>query len=421
MRVLITMFPWEPHYYPVVPLGWAFQLAGHEVRVASMPTMTDVVRRSGLPGASVGPDPLEAFTSAGVTFVPPKGSTTRGAADPEYQDWPDDWPVRPAGLGELISSYFAKIGFYSATMAEAHLADLIRYGRDWRADLIIHDPAQFAGPVAASALGIPNVRYLLGYPGLMRIDTCYGPDPVPEYVRLFRQFGCQPRIEPTAWIDPCPPSMQFALTSGSPVLPMRYVPYGAGAIPGWADQPDRPRVCLSWGHTQPGWDGRGILSFVRELVAAISRLDVQLVLAISPAMAEQLGELPAGIKVAVGAPMNALLASCAAVIHHGGPGTTMAASSAGVPQLMVTNHPHNSAIAARVAAIGAGAHLRLHEAAMSVERVRDTLVALLEQPSYHQAAGALRREIAGQPGPADIVAELDQLVTRCGDGRMAAV
>ncbi|HZN74657.1 MAG TPA: glycosyl transferase family 28, partial [Micromonosporaceae bacterium] len=47
MRVLFTTFAWPSHYFPMVPLAWALQAAGHEVRMTSQPELLPTMRRSG--------------------------------------------------------------------------------------------------------------------------------------------------------------------------------------------------------------------------------------------------------------------------------------------------------------------------------------------------------------------------------------
>ncbi|NED83271.1 glycosyl transferase, partial [Streptomyces sp. SID11233] len=39
MRFLFTTFAARPHLYPMVPLAWSALAAGHEVRIASTPSL----------------------------------------------------------------------------------------------------------------------------------------------------------------------------------------------------------------------------------------------------------------------------------------------------------------------------------------------------------------------------------------------
>lgn len=54
MRVLLVSFPWKTHFFSLVPLGWALQAAGHEVRVASEPYLLDTITGTGLTAVGVG-------------------------------------------------------------------------------------------------------------------------------------------------------------------------------------------------------------------------------------------------------------------------------------------------------------------------------------------------------------------------------
>src|SRR5688572_24528507 len=57
MRVLIAAIPVKSHLYPVVPLAWALQTAGHEVRVACHSAFVDQVAATGLTAVGLGAEP----------------------------------------------------------------------------------------------------------------------------------------------------------------------------------------------------------------------------------------------------------------------------------------------------------------------------------------------------------------------------
>jgi UDP:flavonoid glycosyltransferase YjiC (YdhE family) len=99
-------------------------------------------------------------------------------------------------------------------------------------------------------------------------------------------------------------------------------------------------------------------------------------------------------------PLAEALAGCAAIVHHGGTGTTLAALAAGVPQLVVPGPGDRRHNAEAVAARGAGL-------AVSPRRITaDHLRRLLTDPALAEAAGQVRDEIAAMPAPADVVATL---------------
>jgi glycosyltransferase len=405
MRVLFTTFPWESHYYPIVPTQWACRAAGHDVRVATMPLLLDAVTRSGLPAVPVGPDVADLKDLFG-------GRSHLAGLD--LTGWPIDWPVHPDRLTETQRGFLENMGVMQCVIAEAMLDDLMALCRGWQPDLIVSDAVSLAGPVVAAALGIPNVRYQWGIPYLQRIEMRLdGSGPLPEYTRLFERYGGQPRLEPDAWLDPCPPAMRYP--TQDQFLPVQYVPYnGSGVVPDWLlDPPQRPRVCLTWGGTTAKSLGPAMLDSVHQSIDAVAGLDVEIVVAASPVLRDLLGELPASTRFAVSLPLQLLLPSCTAIVHHGGPGSTMTAAQCGVPQLAITRLPQLTIIGSRLPVSGAGRHLAVNDVPTGqpgVDLIRTEVATLLTDSSYQYGAQQLQQEMAKQPSPAEIVATFESLV-----------
>ncbi|MFJ1755834.1 nucleotide disphospho-sugar-binding domain-containing protein [Kitasatospora sp. NPDC088134] len=407
MRVLFMTFPWESHFYPVVPVAWACRAAGHEVQVATMPLLTGAVTASGLPAVPVGPavkDLKELF--AGRSHL----------AGLEPGGWPDDWPVHPERLTDNQRAFLENMGAMQCVIARAMLPAVLAHAAEWKPDLIVSDAVTLAGPVAAAVLGIPNVRYQWGIPYLQRIERHVdGSGPLPEYVELHEEFGAELRDEPDAWLDPCPPSMLYPTDDRR--LPMRYVPYnGPGEVPEWLyEDSGKPRVCLTWGGTMAKSIGADLVEAVGQVIEAAAGLDVEIVVAASPVLRDLLDTVPTGLRFAVGLPMQLLLPTCAAVVHHGGPGTTHTAVAVGTPQLAITRIPQLTITSGRLALTGAARHLRHADVPAGrpgAELIREELRTLLADPTYRAAAEALRKDTADLPSPADLVAVFERLAAR---------
>ncbi|MGI5455116.1 nucleotide disphospho-sugar-binding domain-containing protein [Streptomyces sp. CA-249302] len=404
MRILFMTFPWESHYYPVVPTAWACRAAGHEVQVATMPLLADAVRASGLPAVEVGPAVRELKELFG-------GRSHIAGMEPD--GWPDDWPADPRTLSAKQRHFLENMGAMQCVIARSMLDPLLAHARDWRPDLIVSDAVTLAGPVAAAVLDVPNVRYQWGIPYLQRIEwRLDGGGPLPGFTELLAEYGAGPHREPDAWLDPCPPSVRY--TTDERTLPLRYVPYnGPGGVPDWLyTSGGRPRVCLTWGGTTAKALGPAMLDAVHQTIDAAAGLDAEIVVAASPALRELLGELPEGTRCAVGLPLQLLLPTCAAVVHHGGPGTSLTAAACGVPQLSVTRIPQLTVTGRRLARTGAVRHLRQSDVPAGdagVRLVRTGLRSLLDDPAYTAAARSLRDEIEAQPSPADVVRDLEKL------------
>ncbi|MFF5077641.1 nucleotide disphospho-sugar-binding domain-containing protein [Actinoplanes sp. NPDC000266] len=383
MRFLFTTFAWPSHYHAMVPLGWALRAAGHDVRVASPPSLADTVVTTGLPAVPVGRDiDVAARARAGALSGAPSDQ-------------------REAVHRMALTMY---------EVADAMTDDLIAYARSWRPDMIVHESVTFAGAVAAEVLGVPSAAHGTGMPIIPGMLVRKGnPAPLPEFVDLFRRHGAGPRPVPTVWIDPCPPSKRKRGEISAPRLSMRYVPYNApGAVPAWlVEPPSRPRVCITWGTATVHMGGDAVTDLLHRTIEAVTSLEVEVVLALSAATRAALGALPDGVRVAGSLALHVLLPTCRAIVHQGGIGTALTAAGLGVPQLMVTRFPDQMTVGDAYAAGGAARHLTHSET--TVERVRAHVVALLEDRECRTAAERLRQEIVSQPAPSDLVPELTKL------------
>nr|WP_181726596.1 hypothetical protein [Micromonospora provocatoris] len=76
----MSTWGWRSHFYSLVPLGWALQAAGHEVRVASHPSMAATISTAGLAAVPLGEDVDFAEAFAGrIGAVAPLGGSARPA------------------------------------------------------------------------------------------------------------------------------------------------------------------------------------------------------------------------------------------------------------------------------------------------------------------------------------------------------
>lgn len=137
-------------------------------------------------------------------------------------------------------------------------------------------------------------------------------------------------------------------------------------------------------------------SFLRESLAAATALNRRAVLLTgSPDMRSRLpATLPAGIAVHEYAPHGALFARAAAVVHHGGVGTTQEALRAGRPQLVVPHGFDQPDNAARIERMGVGRVLRAsrYRADRAAAALGDLLADHALQARATQVASLVRAE-----------------------------
>jgi UDP:flavonoid glycosyltransferase YjiC (YdhE family) len=407
MRVLFSVSDWSSHYFPMVPLGWALQAAGHELRVACDASQAPAVARAGLTPVPLlaGRDPIFMHRMYNLEQV-------------HLGRWPHDrlppHPVTGEPLTDLaefgdLGTYLARTRAEVAAALQRNMDDAVGWACDWRPALVVCDLTSLHGLLAAAVADVPCAVHLWG-----PVGTAEPPeyDLVPDdRAGTLGRFGVTAAVADLIEhvIDPCPADL--APPTAAVRLPGRYVPYnGGGPVPAWTARPvrasDRPRVCVVFGDSLREVAGAGSLD-LPGLVRSVARLDVEVVVLVNPDDAAKLGDLPDNVRIPGPVPLHALLPTCAAVIHHGGAGSLMTALAAGVPQLSLPFFPEQRANAARLAATGAGDTLDGRSFDPAGARAR--LVGLLGDPRYRRRAAALRDQLAGRPSPAQLVERLEEL------------
>ncbi|WP_246278178.1 glycosyltransferase [Phytohabitans rumicis] len=137
------------------------------------------------------------------------------------------------------------------------------------------------------------------------------------------------------------------------------------------------------------------------MLAAAAEVDAEFVLALgADADLAGFGRLPANVRPVGWVPLHHLLPGCAAVVHHGGSGTTMAALGAGVPQLVLPHGADQFINGHAVQRQGIGV-------CREPDEVEPALVTgLLHDVPMKEAARAAAARMAELPAPADLVGRL---------------
>lgn len=403
MRVLFSVSSWPTHYAAAVPLGWALQAGGHEVRVLCPASQSEPVTRAGLLPIPV-LDGMDVAVNNRMSYV---REALRG-------DWPYPWlplhPITGAPMSAIedfdLAEYRRDVEpRYAARAARGH-DEAVGFARRWRPDLVVHDPVSTEGLLAARVLGVPAALALWGPVGTHEGG---GLDILAEDIsHSFERYGFAPfgadTIEDV--IDPCPAALEPPLRGRR--LPVRFIPYNGGGIaPDWLDEPTgRPRIAVTWSTALTTMSGPNSYVLPR-IVAALAGLDAELVLTATRDDVAALGEVPPNVRVLERCPLRLLLAHCDLVVHHGGAGSAMTALAAGVPQLAITFAREQARVGERLEAAGAGRHLPGHLATAGA--IRAAGVESLTEPRYAKAADGLRADNASRPTPVRLAARLTEL------------
>ncbi|MFF0380114.1 glycosyltransferase [Actinoplanes missouriensis] len=349
-RVLIVAAPLLGHVFPLVPTAASLRKAGHEVLVATAAEALKVP----LPTHDIAPGFRFGPVAAGAMLRHPLRirAELSGTAGTEM-------------VGALFGAVNRRL-----------LPGLRTLVREWRPDLIIHEPLA----AAAATLGVPTV---------LHENSLYAGPPL-----VTATAGDVP--PPVATITIAPPSVAGPRAG----LPMRAVPHGLDdALPGWLTEPSpRPRVLVSRSTvTQPGPE-----RLMSRVIAAAASIDADFVL-VRPDARAAAQTLPPTVRVTEWLPLSPAMAVSSAIIHHGGAGTVLAALHAGIPQLVVRGAGDRRHNAELVAARGAGI-------AVDGRQVGPEVISrLLTDASLASAAREVSAEIAAMPHPDEVVADLPGL------------
>jgi glycosyltransferase (activator-dependent family) len=418
MKVLFVCMPYNTHYFPMVPLAWALRSAGHEVRVAGQPDLTDAITGTGMTAVPVG----NAEWYANDPWAPELLGELLAAGGSEYVQNFDFACADPAqwcwesllGLEKIMIS-----GLFASFNSDPMIDDLVAFARHWAPDLVVWEQFTIAGAVAATVTGAAHARLVYGPDITMRArqafcdraavqDPGHHEDPTAEWLSaVFRRFDHEyhETVRTGQWtIDTTPPSTRLDL--GLPTVGMRYVPHnGAAVVPEWLQKSaEKPRVCLTLGIS--GEMTRSAAS-VGDILAGLADLDVEIVATLNAEQLRQVPVVPDNTRVVGFVPLHDLLPTCAAIVHHGGVGTRATAEVHGVPQLMIAYGWDTLVKAARTEELAAGLCIPAEQA--TAPAVREAVVRLLADPVLQAGARALQVEALAQPTPAEIVAVLEDL------------
>ncbi|MFD2473028.1 glycosyltransferase [Amycolatopsis silviterrae] len=392
MKILFASAPGYGLTLPLIPLVWAARAAGHDVLLATTSEIAEVSARAGLPVCDV-------FPGRDIWADLLSGVKDGGGPDP---DEPEEYRIARQHQGPF--------GLFTAAMT----AGTIEAGRAFGADLVVYPSDHGAGPLAAVALGVPALEVGNRISWSAR-DVSWHSEHEDflsgDLIALMREklgLGDTPP-NVLARIDPRAPSMgglradeEYADDrDGVPWWPMQFVPYNGGSVlPEWVlRKADRPRIAVTLGTVVPVMSG---ISSLKVVLDALGGMDVEVVLAAGTTDLSELGELPANVRSVGYLPLSVFLPGCAAIVHHGGSGTTAAPLFYGVPQLVLPSFADNPMSAERVVDRGVGVS---HDpATVDVDTVRKLVRQLIEDGSFREAAAEVRAEMAAQPSPADIIA-----------------
>jgi UDP:flavonoid glycosyltransferase YjiC (YdhE family) len=367
MRILMTSNRGAGHVGPLIPFAQAFMRAGDEVLVAAPGGARDLVVGAGLPY-----HPL---------VDPPQDQL-----DAVFEALPG-LPQEEQGV-RVMSEVFAGID------ARASLPAILRVVADYRPAVLLREPTEYAGLLAADRLGVPHGRIAI----MAAAAETWGVPIVASVINGHRKrLGLRPdptgrRITDSPYFTVLPAAMEDPDDLGpAHTLRFRELEPASPPLPDWWQGDSRPLVYVSYGSVTPTLPQFAPL--FRATVDALGHLPARVLFTVgSEVDLASLGPAPANVRVERWVPQAAVMPHAAAMVGHGGSGTTRMALAAGVPSVIVPGFADQFRNAERVANLGAGIALD-----GSATGLRDAVLRLLDEPSYRRAAQRVAAEVADLP------------------------
>jgi len=421
MRVTIITAGSRGDVQPYVALGMGLKRAGHKVAIATHETFR------------------EGVTQYGLEFAPISGDPRAIVASPASDRW-----LVSGRMRDMLSAgrEFAR-GMRS--LMDALLADYWRVSQG--SDLVIFSAVAAPAWSVAERLGIPAVGAFLqplhrtrefpaiGLPSGIRLGGRFN---VATHV-ITQQLAWQPfRRQINAWrrttlgLAPMPMRGPYArgprqaiptLYAFSPLVVREPRDWGPSirvtgywileVDPAWRPSPELeafladgpPPIYVGFGSMTPS-NAQRCTSIVLE---ALRRTRQRAVLVRGWGRLG-CGTLPDTVLAIDDAPHEWLLPRMAAVVHHGGSGTTAAALRSGVPSIVVPMGFDQPYWAARVAALGAGP-AACHRRHLNAEWLASAIQCALSDQPMRARATEIGRQLRSERGVDVAVAALHEIAS----------
>ena len=371
----------------MVPFATACRAAGHEVKVAAPESFASAVAATGLDHAPFADVALEVL---GPIF----------GRLPELS--------REEANRIVIGDVFGRLD------AQAALPGLTEIIGAWRPDVVVRELCELGSLVAARKAGIPQVEVAIGLAATAADALPILAAPLAELDAIAGLAeGMASRAAASVPVLTCVPATLDGddPTGGGRIKRFRddTLTAGPGSLPPAWGNPDQPLVYVTFGSVAAGLPP--FAGLYRAVLDALAGEPFRILMTVGSAIEpHSLGPWPPNAQVEQWWPQADVMPHAAAVVGHGGFGTTMTALAAGVPQVVVPLFASDQFVnAEKVASIGVGAKLDGGPAA--VHQLAPTLERILSEASYRRLAHSLAEEISHLPPMTEAVPFLEKVAS----------
>jgi UDP:flavonoid glycosyltransferase YjiC (YdhE family) len=389
LRALLSSTRGPGHFNPLVPFARALERSGHEVLVVGQPELG------------------EAADAAGFSFRD---------FDPPPEDVLGEIWARVPQVSQDEANVVVIGDVFGRLNTAAALPRLRATFDDWRPDVVLHDPNEYAAALVADQRGIAHARVAISLASTEELSLGISM-PVVDEIRRAEGLAADPEGE---WLR------------GSPYLTVFPASFDDGGQPDthrfrapawdtppeelpdwWPGRGDQPLVYVTFGSVAGGF--AETLPAYEVALSAVAGLPARVLLTVGRDLdLDTLTEIPDNAHVEPWVPQQDVLAHAAAAVVHGGSGSTLGALAAGLPLVVVPLFADQPMNARRVAEVGVGLAVEPDRANVqaALEPLRDAVETVLTEPSYGERARAIAAEARAEPPVDEAIPLLDRLGRR---------
>lgn len=354
----------------MIPLAVAMRDRGHDVLFATAASVHPTIGAVGLTAVAAGAD--------AATI---RSEFERRVPDMDAIAYEDRRQV-------AFTTLFADIA------APLAAPDLLGIAAAWRPDVVVHDVAEYAGPLVAARTGCPSVTHSFGRVVPAPIAHAAARIVAPLWQRHGVTVDGYGGLYGAVYLDICPPTLQAPDIENVPtfVAPLRpEFPEGSDeGLPDWRYNDNWRSVYVTLGTINNG------SAIFETVLSALGNEQLNVIVTVGvnndPA---HFATMPPNVCIRRYVPQAALLPSVDAVICHGGSGTMLGSLAHGLPLVILPAAADQFYNADACQRAGVGAVLTPDE--VTVQAIASATFVLLDEPRYHHAAQTIKREIAAMP------------------------
>jgi len=377
MKVLCTTLPEYGHFHPMVPLARALVEAGHEVAFATAAEFCPRVERTG-------------FTAF------PAGLNHEAQLGEARLRYPDAYAMAPGQ--ERFLEFVPRM--LAGVAAPAMLDDLVPLVGGWRPDIIVHDEADSAGPVAAKAAGIPWVSHGVGILRPLDAIRLAGTTLAPAAEHWGVEVGPLGGMLEYLYLGICPPGVQPPHEPGLEVGHLIRALFDAApdeGLPPWVpDLPPVPTVYVTMGTIF-----NRMVGLFGQVLEGLRDEEINVIVTVGyDGDPQAWGPQPANVHIERYIPQSLLLPYCDVVVGQGG-WSFLSVLAHGLPMVLMpqgANQFYHSQ-----ACVNCGAARRLMPDSISADAIRSEVREVLDNPGYRERASLVQAEMEAMPEPAEVV------------------